>query len=109
MKIVGDIASVIFENKENNYKIFVVIDQNNERYTLCGYVLDLHDDLTYEFLCEETNHPRYGKQYKVLSYQIQKDNSREGIITYLSSNLFPGVGLMSAEAIYDELGDDCFR
>ena len=109
MKIVGDIASVIFENKENNYKIFVVIDQNNERYTLCGYVLDLHDDLTYEFLCEETNHPRYGKQYKVLSYQIQKDNSREGIITYLSSNLFPGVGLMSAEAIYDELGDDCLK
>ncbi len=109
MKIIGDIVSTIFSNKDNNYKIFVVSDKDMNRYTLCGYVLDLHEDLTYEFLCEETNHPKYGKQYKVLSYQIQKDNSKEGIITYLSSNLFPGVGLISAEAIYDELGDDCLK
>ena len=109
MKIIGDVSNIIFSNNENNYKIFVVVDNNNERHTLCGYLLDLHDDLTYEFECEEVNHPKYGKQYKVLSYHIQKDNSREGIISYLSSNLFPGVGLISAEQIYDALGDNCLE
>ena len=37
------------------------------------------------------------------------ENSREGIINYLSSNLFPGVGLICAEKVYNELGDKCLE
>lgn len=105
MIITGEINNIIFENKENNYYILNVIDEAGERYTICGYLLKPELDITYDFTVREVNHPKYGLQYQVLSYQMHHEKSREGIISYLSSNLFPKVGLVSAMAIYEKLGD----
>ena len=105
--IVGEVSRFIFENNENNYRIFTVKDSKNNIYTLSGYILNLDESMTYEFTCEEVNHPKYGTQYKVLSYQSLIDDSKEGIINYLSSNLFPGVGLICAQKVYNTLGKDC--
>ena len=107
IKIVGEVVKHIFKNSDNNYRVFVVMDQSNNSYTLNGYLVGLDEGLSYEFICEEVYHAKYGTQYKVLSYQNIMDTSKEGIITYLSSNLFPGVGLVAAERIYDALGDNC--
>ena len=109
MTIVGEVVRFIFENSDNNYRIFVVTDTSGNTFTLNGYLVGLDEGLTYEFICEEVHHPRYGLQYKVLSYQSIMDTSKEGIITYLSSNLFPGVGLKCAERIYEALGDKCLE
>ena len=109
MTIVGEVVRFIFENSDNNYRIFVVTDTSGNTFTLNGYLVGLDEGLTYEFICEEVHHPRYGWQYKVLSYQSIMDTSKEGIITYLSSNLFPGVGLKCAERIYEALGDKCLE
>ena len=109
IKIVGEIIRYIFENSDNNYRIFLVGDESGNTYTLNGYLVRLDEEITYEFECEEVNHPKYGLQYKVLSYQSVIDNSKEGIITYLSSNLFPGVGLKCAQKIYEALGDKCLE
>lgn len=109
VKITGEVTRHIFINSDNNYRIFVVSSSDGNLNTLCGYIPSLEEGLTYEFLCEETYHPRYGNQFKVLSYQSIMDNSKEGIISYLSSNLFPGVGLICAEKVYDTLGEDCLE
>ena len=107
IKIVGEIVRYIFENSDNSYRIFLVVDSAKNQYTLNGYLPKLSEELIYEFEVEEVHHIRYGLQYKVLSYQNVMDTSKEGIITYLSSNLFPGVGLVCAEKIYEALGDNC--
>ena len=109
VKIIGEVFRYIFENSDNNYRIFLVVDNSKNQYTLSGYLPRLSEELNYEFICEEVHHPKYGMQYKVVSYQNIMDNSKEGIITYLSSNLFPGVGLVCAERIYDALGEDCLQ
>ena len=104
IQIKGEVMRIIFSNSDNNYRIFTV-SNNENTFTLCGYIPKIEEGLSYEFECEETYHPRYGNQYKVLTYQSIMENSREGIINYLSSNLFPGVGLICAEKVYNELGD----
>ena len=109
MNIVGEVVRFIFENSDNNYRIFVVADTSGNTYTLNGYLVRLDEGLTYEFICDEVHHPKYGLQYKVLSYQNIMDTSKEGIITYLSSNLFPGVGLICAEKVYEALGEKCLE
>ena len=109
MTIVGEVVRFIFENSDNNYRIFVVADTSGNTYTLNGYLVRLDEGLTYEFICDEVHHPKYGLQYKVLSYQNIMDTSKEGIITYLSSNLFPGVGLICAEKVYEALGEKCLE
>ena len=108
IQIKGEVMRIIFANSDNNYRIFTV-SNDKDTFTLCGYIPKLEEGLTYEFECEETYHPRYGSQYKVLTYQSVMENSREGIINYLSSNLFPGVGLICAERVYDALGDNCLE
>ena len=107
MKIIGEVIRYIFENSDNNYRIFLVADDEGNNFTLNGYLPRLQEELVYEFEVEEVNHIKYGLQYKVLSYQNVVDNSKEGIVSYLSSNLFPGVGLIAAEKVYNELGKDC--
>ena len=107
--IVGEVIRYIFENSDNNYRIFLVEDNLKNQYTLSGYLPKLSEELNYEFICEETHHPKYGMQFKVVSYQNIMDNSKEGIITYLSSNLFPGVGLICAEKVYEALGENCLQ
>ena len=85
IKIVGEVVRHIFKNSDNNYRVFVVVDSSNNSYTLNGYLVGLDEGLSYEFICEEVYHAKYGTQYKVLSYQSIMDTSKEGIITYLSS------------------------
>ena len=109
IQIKGEVMRIIFANSDNNYRIFTLLDKEKNTHTLCGYIPKLEEGLNYEFECEETYHARYGNQYKVLSYQSVMDHSKEGIITYLSSNLFPGVGLICAERVYDALGENCLE
>ena len=37
------------------------------------------------------------------------DTSKEGVVAYLSSSLFPGVGLMCAEKIFNALGENALE
>ena len=48
MTIVGEVVRFIFENSDNNYRIFVVADTSGNTYTLNGYLVRLDEGLTYE-------------------------------------------------------------
>jgi exodeoxyribonuclease V alpha subunit len=49
---------------------------------------------------------QYGMQFKANRFSRRNENTEEGVITYLSSNLFPGVGKVAATKIYQEFGKD---
>ena len=109
MQIIGKLDTVIFENNDNNYKIIVIQDENGNKYTLLGYLNNLDYALLYEFDCLEVNNPRYGLQYKINTCKIIQENNATSIINYLTSTLFKGVGLIAAEAVYQELGDNALE
>ena len=106
MDIIAKLVTMIFSNPDNNYKVFVVRDKEHNNYTLVGYTKAIKEDLYYEFEIEEVNNKRYGLQYQIVSYKEHIESNEDGIIKYLSSSLFPGVGIQAAKAIYDYLGDD---
>lgn len=49
------------------------------------------------FFGERVVHPKYGEQFKANSYQKDQPTSETGLINYLSSDKFPGVGKKTAE------------
>lgn len=51
----------------------------------------------------------YGLQFRAKTFQRINAHSEEGIITYLSSDYFPGIGKVTAKKVYDALGDDCLK
>ncbi len=94
--------------------IFRVRETNDEELedfvdktiTFTGYFADLKLDDTYIFYGESVEHPKYGFQYQVSEYERVKPEDKDGIIEFLSSNLFKGVGEKLAKSIVETLGDN---
>lgn len=93
----------IFKIKETNVeslKIYL-----NKTVTFTGYFHELNEDDTYFFYGEDVEHPKYGLQFQVSEYERVKPEDKDGIVEFLSSDLFKGVGEKLAITIVETLGD----
>lgn len=113
IRIIGRVDAVFFENPSNMYKVVRVIidgeqteDYDQHEIVVTGPMARVDGDTPYEFLGELVVHPKYGEQLHVIHYQPLVPSSREGLIEYLSSYRFKGVGKVLAERIVDKLGLD---
>lgn len=92
--------------------LFRVTEVGQEQYehllnkvtTFTGYFHQLNIGENYVFWGYETRHPKYGKQFIVNNYDVVKPEGKDGLIEFLSSDLFPGVGKVTAKKIVSELG-----
>jgi len=80
-------------------------DYINKTITFTGYFAELNQDDDYIFYGELVEHPKYGTQYQVNESERIKPEDKDGIVEFLSSDLFPGVGEKLALRIVDTLGD----
>ncbi len=97
----------LFKVRETNSD--TLQDYVNKTITFTGYFHDLNEDDTYLFYGEETTHPRYGFQFQVAEYERVKPTDKEGIIDFLASDLFPGVGEKLAKQIVETLGENALE
>ena len=77
--------------------------------TLVGNLIDVNEGDFLLVTGEEVVHPRFGSQVKVQSYQTVLPQDEEGIVNYLSSGRFKGVGKKTAEKIVKHFGKDTFE
>ena len=89
------------ETNDDEIKSFI-----GKTITFTGYFHELTIDDMYEFIGSSIEHPKYGFQFAVESYERLKPNDKEGIILFLSSNLFKGVGEKLATKIVEHLGEN---
>jgi len=89
------------ETNSRNIEEFI-----NKTITFTGYFHELNEDDIYFFYGEEVMHPKYGFQFQVNEYERVKPEDKDGIIEFLSSDLFPGVGSKLATKIVEVLGED---
>lgn len=96
----------IFRNDQSGYTIarFVSYDANEEDFVATGYFRELKEDVIYELYGEYVDHPRYGMQFQVQSYEKMKPNDASSLVRYFSSSLFPGIGKQTAMNIVEVLG-----
>lgn len=106
--IKAKVINVIFEASDSPYKVINTI-YNNESLSILGFFPNISTNLDYEFKGEYVLHPKFGKQFKADSYSLASIDSKEGIIAYLSSEKFKGVGEVSALKIYEEIGPECIQ
>ena len=78
----------------------------NHTITFTGYFHELNEDDTYVLYGEAVNHPRYGFQFQTSRYERLKPTGKDAVTTFLSSDLFPGVGEKLARQIAEVLGDE---
>ncbi len=109
----GIIKQYLFFNEENAYSVIKVeLTDTSEKslayyeptIVVCGFFPKLETQVKYRFYGKVTSHPRFGTQYAAERFERIVDNTRAGLIDYLSSGLIKGVGPKTAERIVDALG-----
>ena len=78
----------------------------NKTITFTGYFAELNEDDIYCFYGKTVEHPRYGIQFEVSNYERIKPDDVDGLVEFLSSDLFKGVGEKLAKSIVDTLGEN---
>lgn len=76
----------------------------NKIITFTGYFHELNENDNYYFFGEESFHQKYGFQFNVKSYERVKPEDKDGIVEFLCSDLFKGVGEKLALSIVNTLG-----
>lgn len=109
--VMGRILASIFHNEENLYSVarIRVLDTNEsfdeKEMVVTGYFPLMHDEEEYTFFGQLKTHPRYGMQYHVTRFRKELPQTKNGIVQYLSSDLFKGIGKKLAERIVEALGE----
>ena len=118
MELVGKISRVNFYNSDNGYGVVLLLVNKKtvgdvpERALSNGNVVVVgtfpHKPVLNEefsFTGEFVNNPNYGLQFKFEYLSMPKMDS-VGVIQYLSSDLFPSIGPVTAAKIVSSLGSD---
>ncbi|MBF0780687.1 MULTISPECIES: ATP-dependent RecD-like DNA helicase [unclassified Granulicatella] len=110
--IKGVVESIYFQNDTNFYKVLLVrITQTDTSYTqddivVTGTFGQIHTETEYLFHGQLVEHAKYGLQFQVTSYTQSALSSEKGLIHYLSSDKFPGIGQVLATRIVECFGAD---
>jgi exodeoxyribonuclease V alpha subunit len=114
--VIGNVRKVIFESNAGLYKVGILKlretnieelnDYVNRTITFTGNFNEINKEIDYKFYGEVLNHSKYGLQFNVSTYEINSLDTLDGIVMYLSSGLFKGIGIKTAKKIVDKLGRD---
>ena len=86
-----------------------LFDYVGKQFTFTGLFHELNLDEDYILYGEVVDNPKYGFQFKVDRYEKIMPEDKDGLITFLSSDIFSGIGEKTAKKIVDILGEDCLK
>ena len=104
----GYVDHIIYRNNENGYTVLVLIVEEEE-LTCVGYFSDIAEGENIEAKGEYTDHPTYGRQFKVSSFEEKAPQDEMAIERYLGSGAIKGIGLALAARIVRRFKADTFR
>lgn len=113
--VVGNVAAIFFQNPSNFYKVLLIrvtdtnTDYKEKELVVTGSFGEIQEEESYRFYGEFVDHPRYGRQLQVDRYQQERPTSANGLVQYLSSDKFPGIGKKTAEKIVEILGENAIE
>lgn len=109
MEFEGLITSIIFRNAENGYTVLSVENPEGQTLTINGMMPLCSVGEQAHFWGEFRNHPRYGQQFVVSSYERIAPSTLRSIEAYLGSGAIKGIGPSLARSIVETFGMDTLR
>jgi len=103
VKITDVVENIIFRNDENGYSV-VSLEQSKD--TAVGYFPYISAGQECDFDGEYINSAKYGKQFKVTSYELRAPTTPKKIEQFIGSGLIEGIGAVTAKRIVDTFGAD---
>ncbi len=107
-KLAGYVEHIIYRNTENGYTVLNLVSKEEE-ITCVGIFSAIAEGENIEAVGDYTDHPTYGTQFKVTSFEEKAPEDEEAIERYLGSGAIKGIGLAMAARIVRRFKEDTFR
>ncbi len=119
-KVTGTIKTITFHNEENGYSVIRLeaiegthtadlFSLKSPTLTAVGSLLNPQKGERVTLYGTYDDHPKFGRQLKFHRYEKHTIRSTEGLVAYLSSPLFKGVGPVAAKAMVKQLGPQAIQ
>jgi len=106
-EIQGTIYDVVFRNEQNGYSV-IELESEKNLITVVGYFAYLNIGETIKVYGTWVQHPDYGKQFKMETYNSVTPSTLYGIEKYLASGLIAGIGPHTAKKMVEKFGMETF-
>ena len=107
-KFEGMVEGIIYENQSNGYTVCDA-SSGGHLYTLTGYMPGLSEGEKIIAMGEWKNHPEYGQQFSVSSFERVMPKTENEIELYLGSGVLPHVGRSTARKMVELFGKDALE
>ena len=107
-EIQGYVEHIIFRNADNGYTVLNLIS-DEEEITCVGIFPAVSEGEILLLRGEMTEHPSYGEQFKVSSYEVKEPEDVISMERYLASGAIKGIGPTLASRIVRRFQADTFR
>ena len=104
----GYVDHIIYRNADNGYTVLVMIC-DEEEVTCVGTFSDIAEGENIEAHGNYNDHPTYGRQFAVKSFEEKAPKDEMAIERYLGSGAIKGVGIALAARIVRHFKSDTFR
>lgn len=104
----GFVENIIFKNPTNGYAVLSV-ESNHKKVTMVGTFSAVEEGIEISAEGEFVEDSRYGRQFRVSSWQEIELQGAPAMQRYLSGGAIKGIGEALAERIVKKFGDDTFR
>ena len=105
IEIKGQIERITYHNEENSYTIAKMkIGGRHDLVTAVGNLLSVSAGEVLKLKGEWHNHPKFGEQFKIASYESVVPATVKGIEKYLGSGLIKGIGPVMAKRLVTKFG-----
>ncbi len=109
-EIKAQIEKITYFNAEDGYTIAKAkVAEKQGLVTIVGKLLPVNAGEVLKLTGEWRNHPRFGAQFHIESYQSVFPASVKGIERYLGSGLIKGIGPVMAKRLVSKFGPDTLR
>jgi exodeoxyribonuclease V alpha subunit len=110
ISLTGRIERITYTNSENGFTIATVkVPDRHQPVTVLGKLIAPVPGVTIRMEGDWTRHSKYGRQFKIVSYETTVPVTLEGIERYLGSGMIPGLGPVMARRIVRKFGKDTLK
>jgi exodeoxyribonuclease V alpha subunit len=107
LELKGQIERITYYNEENGYTIAKMkVQGRTDMVAIVGTLFSVIPGEVVKLSGYWDRHPKYGEQFKIVSYETIMPATVKGIEKYLGSGMIKGIGPVMAKRLVTKFGDE---
>jgi exodeoxyribonuclease V alpha subunit len=107
IKIEGHLERITYQNEENHYTIArLSTGKPKNMITVVGFMAGISPGQTLRLSGNWETHPRYGQQFKIITFEVTLPETVDGIKKYLETGIIKGIGPLIAGRLVSRFGSE---